>query len=115
MPKFAVTHAIREIHKQIKRSWNAIDKKVPLPPCTTFFREKMQLPYAYELDWLMYQDKPIPIEFIHWHWRFARCPDWDSRRDYSDAESEPNASSQYTSPTANQPPSPPGARKPPFA
>lgn len=34
-------YAIREIHKQIEISWDAIKKKVPLPPCTTFFRETM--------------------------------------------------------------------------
>lgn len=71
-------HIIREIHKQVKRSWDALDKKEPLPLCTNSFREIMQLPCLHELDWLMYQNKPIPIECIHWHWRFARCPDCDS-------------------------------------
>lgn len=57
-------HAIREIHKQIERSLDAIDKKVQLSPCTTSFRETMQLPCAHELDWLMYQEKPIPIKIF---------------------------------------------------
>lgn len=59
----------------------------------------------------MYQDKLIPIEYIHCHWRFTRCPAWDSResqkgqqiqRYHSDLELEPTASPQHTSPTENQ-------------
>lgn len=39
----------------------------------------MQLPCAHELAWLNSKNKPIPLKNSHWHWRFTRCPDWDSR------------------------------------
>lgn len=54
----------------------------------------MQLPCAHELEYLMDNDKVIPIEYIHWHWRFDRCPVWDSRRAGANAESEPSNSPQ---------------------
>lgn len=68
-------YAIREIHKHIERAMDAKKNNVLLPPCTTSFRETMQLPCAHELAWLIYQNKPIPIDYIHWHWRFKRCSD----------------------------------------
>lgn len=49
----------------------------------------------------MYQDKPIPIEYIHWHWRFARYHDWDSREDKRNTESDTHSPSQ-SFPTPNQ-------------
>lgn len=61
----------------------------------------MQLPYLHELDWLIYQDKPIPIEYIHWYWRFARCPDWDSQEDKRNVKSDTHSPSQSFS-TSNQ-------------
>lgn len=106
-------YAIREIHKHIERAMDAKNKNVLLPPCTTSFRETMQLPYAHELAWLIYQDKPIPIEYVHWHGRFTRCLDWDSRESqkgqsmrkyYVDPEPEPTPSPppRHTSSTENQ-------------
>lgn len=72
----------------------------------------MQLPCAHELVWLIYQDKPILIEYIYWHWRFISCPDWDfhesqkrqrMQKYHGNTESEPSFSSpsQHTSPTEN--------------
>lgn len=68
-------HAIRQIQKQVEKSRTALDKKVQLPDCTESFRKSMGLPCAHELQWCIYEKKPIPIECIHWHWRFDRDPD----------------------------------------
>ena len=111
-PKRCKDKLYAEIRCQISR-YGCQKKYVLLPPCTTSFRETMQLPCAHELAWLIYQDKPISIEYIHWHWRFTRCPDWDPRESqkgqrmrkyHGNPESEPTPSPppQHTSPTENQ-------------
>lgn len=41
----------------------------------------MALPCAHEIHWCIYEKTLIPIESIHWYWRFERDPDWDSRED----------------------------------
>ena len=53
----------------------------------------MALPCAHEIHWCIYEKKPIPIDCIHWHWRFDRDPNWDSRKD-KDVESNADSLSQ---------------------
>lgn len=35
---------------------------------------------AYEIQWYIYEKKPIFIEYIHRHWQFNCDPDWDSQK-----------------------------------
>ncbi len=105
------SYAIREIHNILKELW------IPKKKCVTtslhhLFSRNDAVPYAHELAWLIYQDKPIPLEYIHWHWSFTRCLDWDSRESqkgqrmrkyHVDPEPEPTPSPppQHTSSTEN--------------
>ena len=56
----------------------------------------MALPCAHETHWCIDEKTPIPIESIHWHWRFDRDPNWDFRKD-KDVESDVDSSSQSVS------------------
>ena len=93
------SNAIREIHKQFERIKVAAEKQEPLPACITSFRETMQLPCTYEIDYLISQKKSIPLEDVHWHWRFIRCPVWDSRRNRSPEGPNANPSPQQVGAT----------------
>ena len=75
----------------------------------------MGLPCAHEIHWCIYEKKPIPIECIHWHWRFDRDPDWDSRKNngvesnadsLSQRSSLPGTPPQQNSASPENPPSP---------
>ena len=54
----------------------------------------MQLLFAHEIDYLISQKKSISLEDVHWHWRFIRCPVWDSRQNRSPKGPNANPSSQ---------------------
>ena len=56
----------------------------------------MALLCAHKIHWCIYEKTLIPIESIHWHWRFDRDPYWDSRKD-KDVKSDADFLSQNAS------------------
>ena len=59
----------------------------------------MQLPCAHDINHLISQKKSIPLENCHYHWRFVRCPIWDSRRNRSPDGPNANPSLEHESAT----------------
>lgn len=56
----------------------------------------MQLPCVYDINCYISEKKSIPLDDCYYHWRFIRCPIWDSCR--SKGLDEPQNRSPDSSP-----------------
>lgn len=67
----------------------------------------MQFPCAHNINPYISQKKSFPLDDCHYHWRFIRCPIWDSRwskdldRSRNRSPVESNANQEYESVTEN--------------